>query len=274
MGARISYYLSSASQQDSSDYMIDSDNKDESRTDDNIYVNENKKLQTKFGLESTVNCFHVKYYKLYIYIDPIVSQAVKDTYIVNANKHNLIIDSYLTVLNNIYQSDMRKKNKQDRIMYTDNDSDSEYDMEDYCFDAGFDLICPEDIACDTNGGLNLYTLDHKINCCMKLYDGKSTETFVGYYLYSRSSTPIKASLRLSNSVGIIDSGYRGNIKAMFDYYNNNYDFINYVMEGGARYVQLCPPNIEYPMKVFIVDNFDDLGKSTLRGSGGFGSTGK
>ena len=61
---------------------------------------------------------------------------------------------------------------------------------------------------------------------------------------------------------------------MFDYHNNNYDFINYVMKSGVRYVQLCPPNIEYPMKVFIVDSFDDLGKSTLRGSGGFGSTGK
>ena len=275
MGAKISYYLNSYSQQDIYNYMIDCDNKDESQVDDNIYVNNNK-LQTKYGLETMpiVNCFHVKYYKLYIYIDPTVSQAVKDTYIVNANKHNIIIDSYLNVLNNIYKSDMRKKNNQ-RVDY---DYDSGYDMENYCFDAGFDLICPEDIDCgDTNCGLNLYTLDHKINCCMKLYDGKSNssnEKFVSYYLYSRSSTPSKTYLRLSNSVGIIDSGYRGNIKAMFDYHNNNYDFINYVMKSGVRYVQLCPPNIEYPMKVFIVDSFDDLGKSTLRGSGGFGSTGK
>ena len=137
MGAKISYYLNSYSQQDIYNYMIDCDNKDESQVDDNIYVNNNK-LQTKYGLETMpiVNCFHVKYYKLYIYIDPTVSQAVKDTYIVNANKHNIIIDSYLNVLNNIYKSDMRKKNNQ-RVDY---DYDSGYDMENYCFDAGFDLL--------------------------------------------------------------------------------------------------------------------------------------
>ena len=47
------------------------------------------------------------------------------------------------------------------------------------------------------------------------------EHYVGYYLYSRSSTGSKTPLRLSNSVGIIDSGYRGNIKACFDNINNS-----------------------------------------------------
>ena len=35
---------------------------------------------------------------------------------------------------------------------------------------------------------------------------------IGYYLYPRSSIS-KTPLILANSVGIIDSGYRGNIKA-------------------------------------------------------------
>ena len=40
--------------------------------------------------------------------------------------------------------------------------------------------------------------------------------YVSYYLYPRSSVSTKTPLRLANSVGIIDSGYRGNIKAVFD----------------------------------------------------------
>jgi len=228
-----------------------------------IYINNlkrNDNMQMKYR-----NRLYAKYYKLYIYINPSVSQNVKDAYITNADEHNYIVDSYLNVLNKIYKSDSEKCTQSISSNY-DFDSELEYDMEDYCFDAGFDLICPEDIECD---GLSLCKLDHKINCCMKLCNGKSNssnEKFVGYYLYSRSSTSVKTPLRLANSVGIIDSGYRGNIKAMFDY--NKYD-----MEHNVRYAQLCPPNIEYPMKVFIVNNYDDLGKSTQRGSGGFGSTG-
>ena len=56
-----------------------------------------------------------------------------------------------------------------------------------------------------------YLLDHKISCAM-IYKGK----FVGYYLYMRSSSPINTPLRMANNVGIIDSGYRGNIRACFD----------------------------------------------------------
>ena len=102
------------------------------------------------------------------------------------------------------------------------------------------------------------------------------ERYVGYYLYCRSSTGSKTPLRLSNSVGIIDSGYRGNIKACFDNINNsdiNSGSNNFVLKQEERYTQLCPPNLEYPMKVVIVDNISDLGKNTTRGVGGFGSTG-
>ena len=43
-----------------------------------------------------------------------------------------------------------------------------------------------------------------------------TYTPCGYYLYPRSSTGSKTPLRLSNSIGVIDSGYRGNLIACFD----------------------------------------------------------
>jgi dUTPase len=37
-----------------------------------------------------------------------------------------------------------------------------------------------------------------------------------------------------------------------------------------RLVQICPPNLTYPMRVELVENLEQ----TIRGEGGFGSTGK
>jgi hypothetical protein len=91
---------------------------------------------------------------------------------------------------------------------------------------------------------------------------------VGYYLYPRSSTGTKTPLRLANSVGIIDSGYRGHIIAVFD----NWKEENYCIEPYQRMVQLCPPNLTYPVLVQLVESEEELGL-TRRGAGGFGSTG-
>ena len=65
---------------------------------------------------------------------------------------------------------------------------------------------------------------------------------IGYYLYPRSSIS-KTPLILANSVGIIDSGYRGNIKACFDLNKNHESYDNFKIESGNRYVQITPPNI-------------------------------
>ena len=90
-----------------------------------------------------------------------------------------------------------------------------------------------------------------------------------FYMYPRSSIS-KSNFRLANNVGIIDSGYRGNIGAYFDtfpYYNDVY-----IMEKMSRYVQLCNSHLE-PFKVVVVDDIQFLGDLTNRGVGGFGSTG-
>lgn len=195
-----------------------------------------------------------KYYKLYIYINPDVDAKIVDLYKNDAHKKNLLVDSYLEAKNIDISS-------------------SKTDSQDFCFDAGFDLYNVENIETN-NYKSNL--VDHKIQCAMKVCVN-GIENYVGYYLYPRSSTGSKTPLRLSNSVGIIDSGYRGNIKACFDNINNSDfepDSNKFVLKYGERYVQLCPPNLEYPMKIIIVDNLTDLGKETIRGIGGFGSTGQ
>ena len=91
---------------------------------------------------------------------------------------------------------------------------------------------------------------------------------VGYYLYPRSSTGSKTPLRMANSVGIIDSGYRGNIIAVFDNWLDD----DYTVQASSRVVQLCPPNLTHPIVVRLVNEESELGVTT-RGNGGFGSTG-
>ena len=160
--------------------------------------------------------------------------------LINADSHNLMVKKYLGFDNGIEG--------------------------DGCYDSGFDLICPDQV--DIMEQLNIM-IDHKIVCAMK-YKNK----FVSYYLYSRSSTPIKTPLRLANSVGIIDSGYRGHIKAYFDVVMN-FDLnrnIQFNVNSGARYVQLCPSCIDKPMMVVLVDDISMFGK-TNRSDNGFGSSG-
>jgi dUTP pyrophosphatase len=73
-------------------------------------------------------------------------------------------------------------------------------------------------------------------------------------------------LILSNSVGVIDSGYRGEIQATFKK-TNGLDSLKYkVGERAAQIVIIPHPNIE-------LIEFKDLSSSD-RGDGGFGSTGK
>jgi dUTPase len=78
---------------------------------------------------------------------------------------------------------------------------------------------------------------------------------------------------LANHTGIIDSGYRGNLIAALRYLNMTTDRENpniYELEAHTRIVQICHPEL-LPIYVVMVDE-SEL-STTVRGSGGFGSTG-
>ena len=96
----------------------------------------------------------------------------------------------------------------------------------------------------------------------------------GYYVYPRSSIS-KSPLRLANNVGIIDSGYRGNVKGVVDGFRGfgtGWSECNeYQVEKFSRLFQICSPNLG-PVRVVLVGSLADLG-TTQRGEGGFGSTG-
>lgn len=130
----------------------------------------------------------------------------------------------------------------------------------YTFDSGFDLFSPTSLTFNPKSTI---CLDLKVSCCMKM-----GSRYVGYYLYPRSSTGSKTPLRMSNNVGIIDSGYRGRLQVYFDNISDD----TFTITQGNRYVQICPPSLEYPVYVVVVDTLGELGTSQ-RGEHGFGSTG-
>ena len=84
-------------------------------------------------------------------------------------------------------------------------------------------------------------------------------------LFARSGLASKRGLAPSNKVGVIDSDYRGEIIVAL----HNHSDIEQVIEPNERIAQIA--FIPYIKGDFnIVDNLDD----TIRGDGGFGSTGQ
>ena len=120
-----------------------------------------------------------------------------------------------------------------------------------------------------DSGLDLYIVENQIfkpGETNKIKLGISCESNSGesYFLFPRSSIS-KTPLRMANSIGLIDGGYRGEIMAVCD---NIKDF-EFKINKGDRLFQLVSADLSAIN--FKIVNF--LSK-TDRGSGGFGSTGK
>ena len=84
------------------------------------------------------------------------------------------------------------------------------------------------------------------------------------YIVPRSSIGTKTPLRLSNSVGVIDAGYRGELYILYD----NISDSDYTITAGDRIAQLIVMP-SYHFKAEVADILD----TTERGEGGFGSSG-
>ena len=119
-----------------------------------------------------------------------------------------------------------------------------------------------------DAGLDLYILENldipagetkliKLGISCEPLNGKA------YYLFPRSSIS-KTPLRLSNSIGLIDAGYRGEIIACCD----NISEKKFELEKGRRLFQIMSITGD-PLELEIVDKLSD----SSRGEGGFGSTG-
>lgn len=132
--------------------------------------------------------------------------------------------------------------------------------------SGFDLLLPQDTTIMHNNNESSF-IDFKIKTEMTFTLLNNPSYPSAFYVYPRSSLS-KTSLMLSNHVGIIDSGYRGNIKGAFRCLDG---FTHFNATKFTRLVQICHPSL-CKIRVVLVENETDL-STTLRGSGGFGSTG-
>lgn len=122
--------------------------------------------------------------------------------------------------------------------------------------AGFDLCCN-----------NEEPIVARPNEVVKVPTGIRVAIPEGYFgaIYPRSSAGIKSRISLANTVGIIDSDYRGEI-IVFLVNNSDKELL---IEKGDRLVQMIiQPYAKVDIK--IVDKLDE----TARGEGGIGSTGK
>lgn len=149
--------------------------------------------------------------------------------------------------------------------------------------SGFDIFIPEEQTTNEN---NKYWIDHKIKATMtelvlfpkmdlatgSLNGHEWKRVGCGFSIYPRSSLS-KTPLMLANHVGIIDSGYSGNLIGAFFHVSNNP--VSFKIEKASRLLQVCHPSL-VPFTVEIVDKQEELfenSHNTKRGNGGFGSTG-
>lgn len=145
-----------------------------------------------------------------------------------------------------------------------------------------DAIVPT-YATDGSGAFDLYAnevvnIDYGKKPIL-IGTGLAFEIPKGYVMLivPRSSTGLKTPLRQPNSIGVIDSDYRGEVKLMventIDSFQHTYDgehyFNNWLVQKDTRIAQGFI--IKLPQVNFEV--VDDLSE-TDRGEGGFGSTGK
>lgn len=137
-------------------------------------------------------------------------------------------------------------------------------------DAGFDIFNPTKQIFNVSQISKVNKIDHNIICSAKMLT-RTNSWYTGYYMYPRSSIS-KTKLRLANSIGIIDSGYRGHLMGMFDLINLD-ENDEYVVEKYDRLLQICAPDLA-PIVVEVVNTMEELGIQTERGDGGFGSTGR
>lgn len=121
--------------------------------------------------------------------------------------------------------------------------------------AAFDIYIPEDVI------IKACTFCNKVPLGIAVELPKGTCLI----LCARSSLGTKSMLRVSNAIGVIDSDYRGEINVVID----NIGLRDAELKQGERICQ----GIITPIIQEQFDIVDELSE-TVRGSGGFGSTGK
>ena len=140
------------------------------------------------------------------------------------------------------------------ILPTTNEAAEYYKTKDLSTEnAGFDLFVPEEVVF-APGERKLVSMRVKASMTDVL------ESTCHYWMPPRSSIS-KTGLLMLNSIGVIDKGYRGELMAFLW----NTTDAPVTVKKGERLVQIVAPDMGAIQKVIVV---------TVRGDGGFGSTGR
>lgn len=124
-------------------------------------------------------------------------------------------------------------------------------------DAGADLVAAEDVVLVAGGGRAL------------VGTGVAVAIPSGYagFVLPRSGLALSHGVTVLNAPGLIDSGYRGELKVLLV----NTGTADYPVSSGDRIAQLVVQAVE-PADFLLVDALPD--HSGARGEGGFGHTGR
>lgn len=117
-------------------------------------------------------------------------------------------------------------------------------------DSGLDIPLPHEVVVPAKA------LGYKVSLGIK------TSQYDPFMLFPRSSIS-KTPIRLSNSVGLIDQGYRGPLMAVVD----NHSDSPFTLEAGKCYFQI----VNFHANAILWQIVDEL-DLTERGENGFGST--
>jgi dUTP pyrophosphatase len=123
-------------------------------------------------------------------------------------------------------------------------------------DAGCDLVAVEDVLLSAGGGRAMVPT----GIAVALPEGH------GGFVLPRSGLSSKHGVTCVNAPGLIDSGYRGELKVALI---NHDPSVDYQVKKGDRIAQLVV--LPVPVARFVV--VDELPETT-RGGGGFGSSGR
>lgn len=170
-------------------------------------------------------------------------------------KKNVLLNNVLNILFDIFDQAVTQYEGYDIILPIHLDTGAKVPTYAHNTDAAADLYANEDIV------IKAHSLGNMVHTGVKIGLPEGWRATI----LPRSSTGLKTPLRLSNSQGLIDSSYRGEIMLLFD----NISDSDFTIKAGDRLAQLEVKPV-YRFKAKIIDTLDE----TERGEGGFGSTGK
>ncbi len=125
-------------------------------------------------------------------------------------------------------------------------------------DAGLDLVARENVVLFPAGGRALVAT----GIAVAIPEGHAG------FIQPRSGLALKHGVTCLNTPGLIDSGYRGELKVLLI---NTDPAEPFEIKRGERIAQLVVQRVEHVV-LQPVDDFEHLGESE-RGDGGFGHTG-